>query len=109
MKFNCQLCGKSADTEKYSTAKVASGELCFHCAYWQERADNIGSSRSVRINGTQYQLGADRDDDRWKGCAGQRFVIEFFDGRRITTNDLWVNGKIPARFDIPDNARFIEE
>ena len=41
--------------------------------------------------------------------AGRRFDIEFFDGRRVTTHDLWSGSDIPERYraHLPDNARFL--
>ncbi|CAO0836086.1 putative protein OS=Streptomyces microflavus OX=1919 GN=Smic_80960 PE=4 SV=1 [Streptomyces microflavus] len=42
------------------------------------------------------------------GFGGRRFDIEFFDGRRVTTHDLWSQGTIPPkhRERYQDNARF---
>lgn len=41
--------------------------------------------------------------------AGRRFDIEYFDGSRITTFDLWGGGQVPEhwRDKFPDTARFL--
>jgi len=48
------------------------------------------------------------DQHPFLGCAGRRFWIRFFDGRTITTNNLWCQGEIPEEFreELPDNAEF---
>jgi hypothetical protein len=71
--------------------------------------DGDDPQRRVVVDGTHYYLGDDRKQPgEFKGFAGRRWEIEFFDGRRIGTNDLWYQGVVPPKWRerYPDNARF---
>jgi hypothetical protein len=72
---------------------------------------NVEESRRVVVDGVHYMLGDDKPGDAFKGFAGRRFDIEFFDGRKVTTRDLWHQGTIPPKWRkrYPDNARFVTE
>lgn len=63
------------------------------------------------INHTYYEIGDGYGFAGRLGFGGRKFVIEFFDGRRITTNDLWCAGTVPPKWRRrhPDNACFIQE
>ncbi|MFB8071104.1 hypothetical protein [Streptomyces californicus] len=65
---------------------------------------DIDESRRVVVDGQHYSIGPGASG----GFGGRRFDIEFFDGRRVTTHDLWSQGTIPPkhRERYPDNARF---
>lgn len=84
-----------------------SDGLCFTCAFWSVKADTPPHKRTI-IEGRSYGPG-NRTSGSYRGMGGRRFDIEYFDGRRITTYDLWSGGKIPAlwRDQFPDNARFL--
>jgi hypothetical protein len=79
-----------------------------HPDIWLQPAD-CASDRRVVVNGEHFTLGDDEPGGRFKGHGGRRFDIEFFDGRRVTTRDLWHQGVIPPkhRERYPDNARFV--
>ena len=79
--------------------------LCFECAFWSLRTE---IEKPTVIDGRWYAPG-NRTSGSMRGMAGRRFDIEYFDGRRITTFDLWSGGEIPEvwRGQIPDNARFL--
>ncbi|GGX26811.1 hypothetical protein [Streptomyces chryseus] len=61
-------------------------------------------SRRVVVDGKHYTIGPGGSG----GFGGRRWDIEFFDGRKVTTHDLWSQGTIPPkhRERYPDNARF---
>lgn len=46
-----------------------------------------------------------------RGFGGRRFDIEFFDGRRVTSHNLWSQGTVPPKWReaYPDNAVFAED
>ena len=79
--------------------------VCFSCAYWRICA---AQPHETVIDGRIYSVG-DRPSSPRNGMAGRRFDIEYFDGRRVTTYDLWAGGDIPERHKpaIPNTARFI--
>jgi hypothetical protein len=78
--------------------------------YW-ERQITDQPERRVVVGGVHYRLGQHgaRPSDH-NGFGGKRWDIEFTDGRKVTTHDLWYQGLIPPKFRdrLPDNARFVE-
>lgn len=107
----CKDCGKADFSISFigDTKKVMDREgVCFDCAYWRMQLEK---QHQVVIDGRIYSLGNVNKppNSPHAGMAGRRFVIEFFDGRRVTTHDLWSGSEIPAhlRERIPDNARFL--
>lgn len=81
---------------------------CFHCAYWRIQIDK---KHDTVIDGRIYSVGNinKAPNSPNAGMAGRRFDIEYFDGRTVTTHDLWSGSEIPARYikHIPDTARFL--
>jgi len=106
----CKDCG----AENYSVSftpncvemKVMGAEgVCFTCAFWRVRTTE---KHATVIDGRIYTVG-NRPPGPHNGMAGRRFDIEYFDGRRVTTHDLWAGGEIPERLrsQIPDTACFV--
>lgn len=79
--------------------------LCFKCAFWSLKTER---KHPTIINGIFYGPG-NRTSGEFRGMGGRRFDIEYFDGRRITTFDLWCGGEIPDvwRDKLPDTAKFL--
>ena len=46
-----------------------------------------------------------------KGTKGTEYTIKFFNGKKITTTDLWLCGKIPEEFkdELCNNAEFCKK
>lgn len=106
--FTCRECGASERPRSWSNgAELEAAALCFGCHYWHEAIALAGDPRSVRLNGVHRFIGDGQGSSR--GHYGARFVVEFLDGRTVTTADLWHQGEIPARFRdrLPDNARAV--
>ncbi len=107
----CAICG-SDYRESYSKSaeldRMVREGICFNCAYWENRAAKPLPFAKTVIDGCIYHPGK-RTSGEFRGCAGRRFDIEYFDGKRVTTFDLWVTGGIPARYRdrMPDTARFL--
>ena len=102
----CEVCGKEIETSKYSSGIICSDE-CFHDHYWLERIKRKNCKTQVVIDGSVYQIG-DEHTCSMRGFDGRKFVIDFFDGRRVITTNLWSNGPIPENFRkrLPDNAKW---
>lgn len=64
-------------------------------------------ARRVVVDAEHYVIGPGGSG----GHGGRRFDIEFFDGRKVTTRDLWSQGTIPPkhRERYPNNARFVPQ
>lgn len=80
-----------------------------HDSMWKAggRADQSGPGERVVVDGEHYRIGAGKTT--FRGFGGRRFDIEFLDGRKVTTRDLWHQGVIPPKWRerFPDNARFV--
>ncbi|TMR92836.1 hypothetical protein [Nonomuraea basaltis] len=74
------------------------------------RADQTDPGRRVVIDANLYLIGDGRGSHGFRGFGGHRFDIEFFDGRRVTTTDLWHQGVIPPKWRerYPNNARVVQ-
>lgn len=61
----------------------------------------------IRIRGRCYYI--DEKYHTSKGSKGEKFTIKFFDGKKVTTTDLWHCGKIPDEFkeELCNNAEFV--
>ncbi|OKI19290.1 hypothetical protein [Streptomyces sp. CB03911] len=68
---------------------------------------DVEESRRVVVDGEHYTLGPGNSG----GYGGRRWEIEFFDGRRQVTHDLWHQGVIPPKWRerYPNNARFVPQ
>jgi hypothetical protein len=107
----CPGCGKPGPHGKYSGPEgkrmEQTGE-CFMCAFWELAATK---KHDCVIDGFLYTIGREPKPNSYRndlGMGGRRFDIEFFDGRRVMTHNLWAGGLIPERFRdrIPNTARF---
>ena len=108
----CKDCGAVDYSTSYCKGEIktiidAEG-VCFACAYWR---DAIAKKHEVVIDGHIYSLGNINKppNSPHSGMAGRRFEVEFFDGRRVVTHDLWSGSTVPDRYKhlIPDTARFV--
>jgi hypothetical protein len=107
--FNCSKCGGPASLN-YSACisdRLESQKICLSCDFWLNEVDH---KNSVRIDGSHFQIGPDypKGYRGSLGFGGREFHIEFNDGRRVVTHNLWSQGEIPDRFRdiLPDNAKF---
>lgn len=87
---------------------IDSEGVCFSCAFWLVQVEK---KHETVIDGRIYSVGDVKKppNQPHSGMAGRRFDIEYFDGRRVTTHDLWSGSEVPARLRgrIPDTARFL--
>ena len=106
--MKCVICGKEIEKSQYSNAVLCS-ETCFYKNFWNEIVAE--KEQHIIINGECYRDGGNVDNPNYYdflGYSGRRFWIRFFDGREITTNNLWYQGKIPDEFlsQLPNTAEF---
>ncbi|MEV8636430.1 hypothetical protein AB0395_32735 [Streptosporangium sp. NPDC051023] len=68
--------------------------------------DKADPERRVVVDGEHYLIGDGADS--FRGFGGRRHDIEFFDGRTVTTRDLWHQGTVPPKWRerYPDNAKW---
>ena len=98
----CDQCGKAF--RKRLTEDAYLNGNCFDCSFWLKK---VGKTGQVIVNGVHYRI--NDNTTPFRGFGGRKFDIAFHDGRKIKTNSLWCQGKIPTKFRelIPDNAVFI--
>lgn len=106
--ITCEICGEQVDPQLWRNISSETG-LCFTCFFWKGKTSIKNRPNVTRINGDHFTIAS--ESDRNKGYGGQKFTIKFFDGRIITTTNLWYQGKIPEHFRkaLEDNAEFVEE
>ena len=106
--MKCVICGREIEKSQYSNAVLCSG-ACFYKHFWNKIVAE--KDKHIIINGECYCDGGNVEnpnDVGFLGCSGRRFWIRFFDGREITTNNLWYQGKVPDDFlnELPNTAEF---
>ena len=105
--LECEICGKQIEKSQYYDNVICSNQ-CFGALYWLERIKNKDCKKQVVIDSVVYQIASEHDISNFRGYDGKKFVIEFFDGRKVFTSNLWHNGTLPKAFRelLPDNAKF---
>ena len=89
-------------------------EDTIHDEFWQDRIakDAEYPEEVAIIQGHHYVIGGEKEFTGFgrgvRGFSGRKFQIKFFDGRVVTTTNLWTQGRIPPKFrhQLPDNAEF---
>lgn len=73
--------------------------------FWLKKI--VKKDKYIRIRCRCYYI--DEKYNASKGIQGTKYAIKFFDGKKITTTDLWHCGKIPEEFEeeLCDNAEFV--
>lgn len=104
----CTFCGR--EFTQIMEKKAHLREHCFDCYFWLKKA-NLAQhhlARRVIVKGEHYMIGENYPEP-FKGFGGRDFSINFHDGRKIKTSNLWYQGEIPKRFKklLPDNAEFV--
>lgn len=107
---DCRECGKRKGVNTLEKDRLLAVQLCFTCDFWRGYERVKDDPRVVRVGGDHYFV--EPDSTSWPlGFGGRRWSVEFFDGRRVVTKNLWHQGTIPEHFRerLPDNARFVSD
>jgi hypothetical protein len=107
--YTCIECGGPGNAhERLDGAVLLAEKLCSDCHFWIKKIKDTAPNRVI-AKGHHYRIG--RPGEAFPGFAGRKFVINFNDGRQITTTNLWHQGEVPARFRdrLPDNAVFVSD
>jgi hypothetical protein len=109
----CKECGgqEQGNWMDDVSIKLALRELCHTCDFWHEKILIKDDPETARIDGTHYRVGQESVRGLFQGFGGHKFVIQFADGREVTTTNLWHQGPIPERFAdrLPNNAVFLQQ
>lgn len=110
--YQCTRCQKSVAFAPRAGSSIhqamGNNQTCFDCQFWIEKIGIKDRSNVVRADGGHYIIGD--ESETIKGFGGHEFIIQFNDGRRVTTTNLWFQGEIPPGFkeELPDNAVFLK-
>ena len=112
--MKCKICGKEDDPDRYYDdfgVLMKKKQLCFNCVLWERRLEEdakLPPHTYCVIDGTHYVIEPDAPNAPFQGFGGARFQIEFNDGHKVITHNLWCQGDIPEHFKdkFPDNAKF---
>ena len=113
MTINCRECGAEENRQfaQLTMNRMIEKQLCFTCDHWTKLLAH--KDESIRLdNGFHYiDGGKSNGPSHAKGHGGHRWLIEFFDGRVIDTDNLWCQGTIPEHFKsrLPVNAKVIQD
>lgn len=112
--MKCKICGKEDFPDHYSDEfgiPMKEHQFCFNCEFWNKmyEEDKKRLPHTVAIiDGTHYIVGPENDSSSFRGFGGHKFQIEFNDGTKVVTTNLWCQGKPDEhwKFLFPDNAKF---
>jgi hypothetical protein len=106
----CTNCGAAIPEREWNYPCEAQGQ-CFTCYFWLEKVPFANDPCSVRSEGTHYWIGEEHEERAFRGFGRRTFIIQFHDGRKVVSTNLWCQGDIPEHFreQLFDNADFIEE
>lgn len=107
--FSCKRCGTLVDCMEYNpmsstTKEMENKRLCFHCAFWQGKADNPSPNQHI-VNGKCYLF-----HPHVKGRGETLYAIRN-DGTVACSSNVCFQGDIPEDFrpELPDTSKFITE
>ena len=110
--MKCKICGKEMEERYMNNDTLRQHRMCFSCNFWREHLVNdkklAGQHKTCMIDGTHYIICDEDSKSSFRGFGGARFQIEFNDGTRVITTNLWCQGEPEGYWKqhFPDNARF---
>lgn len=106
--MKCPTCGQELGKFWSDENSMKEHGECFDCALWRERLSLVGNPDVAIIDGTFYTIGDENDPSPFRGFGGDKFVINFKNGRQVTTTNLWCGGHISEHWrpQFPNNADF---
>ena len=107
--MNCNVCGKEISKSSIAGEILCNNPKCFTTNFWNGKVEDRNDPRSVRVKGEHYFIAEEDVKEYFSGFYGAKFIIKFFDGRKIATTNLRCNGTIPLEYRelLPDNAEII--
>lgn len=112
--IKCRICGKDYDPSHSMLKKeMEKHQMCFSCNFWRDMLEKDSKRpphTAVMINGTHYVIGPENSSDFFRGFGGAKFHIEFNDGYKTVTTNLWCQGEPGEHWKekFPNNAKFVD-
>lgn len=110
--MKCKICGKEDPSRWINENDMLEHQMCFNCNFWRNmlEEDSKRPPHTVcMIDGTHYIIEPDEPNAAFQGFGGAEFQIEFHDGTRVVTHNLWCQGEPKEWYwkeKFPNNARF---
>ena len=110
--MKCKICGQEEDISLFiHQDELEKKGVCFSCDLWQKRANNYQKEDKYLhpiIDGVYYTIDDENSTSHFRGFGGYQFQIEFKDGHRVISTNLWCGGDVPEIWQskLPNNARF---
>lgn len=112
--MKCKICEEEMHEDDYiEDVKVAmlKHQMCFNCNFWREMLEEDAKRPPhtwCMIDGTHYIIVPDNPNSHFQGFGGREFQIEFNDGHRVVTHNLWCQGEPEGYWKdkFPNNAHF---
>lgn len=110
--MKCEICGKEEDPSHWTNeSEMRAHQMCFNCNFWRDMLEEDAKRPPhtwCMIDGTHYIIVPDNPNSYFQGFGGAEFQIEFNDGHRVVTHNLWCQGEPDGYWKdkFPDNARF---
>ena len=110
--LKCKKCNSKIE-QCYGTERnkeLRDRHLCFSCNFWYSWAKRKNEPNIVRINHNHYYIEEETNESNdCKGHYGEKFVILFKDGRKVTTTNLWHQGEISKYFSADKTEEMISK
>jgi len=112
--MRCTICGQVDDPSNFVKEvedDMRDNQICFNCHFWKkilEEDKKRPPHTCCVIDGSHYVIEPDEPGNCFSGFGGAEFQIEFFDGTKVVTHNLWHQGTPSNEWKdkFPNNARF---
>jgi hypothetical protein len=98
--LTCRKCGHRERLQFMSDVlrEMVQHSMCFECNFWRDALEDpdIVITQSDKGELEAFSVGDEDYGSSFRGYGGRRFTVKFFDGRVITTTNLWPRGKVPV-------------
>lgn len=109
----CQHCGYPQDPDRSCDGKdFVKHQCCFHCWFWLHHIGlkNGPTPRSIIVKGVHYVDAGNKPKEpqsAFLGYGASKFYYrKIGESEYVETNNMWHQGTIPKRFNIPDTHEF---
>lgn len=108
--MKCPICGE--EIKEWDEKGFLERGMCSTCQFWKDHLIEDAKEpphRVVMIDGHHYYIGDENSKETYfRGFGGHRFQIEFNDGFKVITTNLWYQGEptAPWKDKFPNNAKF---
>jgi len=107
---HCKCCGNEEMCVwiKETNDRLVANSMCFTCDFWEERGSSLAAAKDQKFPDTVvvhedsgpmvYCVASEMPQHRgfMRGYGGSKFIIDFDDGRKMASSNMWSGQKIPT-------------